>query len=95
MSGAASHAVTAGNERITDTLDMEPLMLVTFFAAVLISNMTLEIWAETSSAFIQHGWDDFFWSVPVTDKVTDVAVKLQATLPEVEYLRELCSQPIL
>ncbi len=74
---------------------MEPLLLVTIFAGVLLSNTALEMWAETSSDFFQQGWDDLFWSVPVNEKATAAAVKLQATLPEVEYLRELCSQPIL
>lgn len=74
---------------------MEPLILITIFAAVMVSNTALEMWAETSASFFQQGWEDMFWSVPVGERATDAAVMLQATLPEVEYLRELCSQPLL
>lgn len=74
---------------------MEPLILVTLFSAVLLGNVAMEVWAETSSDIFQQGWDDMFWSIPVNERATEAAVKLQATLPEVEYLRELCSQPIL
>ncbi len=74
---------------------MEPLLLLTIFASVLVGNSLLEVWAETSSNFFQQGWNDLFWSIPVNDRATEAAVKLQATLPEVEYLRELCAQPIL
>ena len=73
---------------------MEPFLLVSVFAAGLLASVVSEIFAETSSDFFRQGYEDFFWSIPVQETTTEAAVKLQATLPEVEYLRELCSQPI-
>lgn len=74
---------------------MEPLLLVTILAGVLVTKITVEVVAKPFSDNLQAMVSNRFWTLE-PDRAVDqeLLAVVNAMLPPVEVLEELCSVPM-
>lgn len=74
---------------------MEPLLLVTILTGVLATKITVEIAAQPLSDNLQMLLTNWFWTLE-PDRAADqeLLAVINAMLPPVEVLEELCAVPM-
>ncbi len=69
---------------------MSWVVITALFTGVLLGDVAVEVFAETSASSFLLASDNWFWSFPSDPTTSHAAMSAEQTLNEDEYLRQLC-----